>query len=157
MENSMNIKSRILPAIVGFPLILGIFANISTAQAQPNTPGDTAPAQSESIGAKHITKKAPFTKVAVLATPKPGQNQRFSENFNLKGVKSFKVKVFQNGKLNNRISFNVKKDRRGPGLDPIVLSGVKTGSYVYQGPSDSLYVANPQGAGKAPFIVISKL
>lgn len=146
----MNIKSKILPLAVVLPLIVGASANISLAQ--PNTPDDAAPTQSQSIGTKSSTT-APFTKVAVRATPTPGRNQRFSDNFNLKGVKKFQVKVFQNGKLNNRISFNLKKDRRGPGLDPTVLAGVKTGSYVYQGADRPLYISNPQGAGKAPFIV----
>jgi hypothetical protein len=146
----MNIKSKISTAIVTLPLILVPF--VSSSWAQPNTPGDETPAQSQSISAKR-SNKSPFTKVAVRATPTRGQNQRFSDNFNLKGVKIFKVEVFQNGKPNNRISFNLKKDRRGPGLDPIVLAGVKTGSYVYRGSTNSLYIANPQGAGKAPFIV----
>jgi hypothetical protein len=146
---NMKINSKIATAILGLPVILvSSFATISTAQ--PNTLGNKVLAQS--IGA-NSSNKSPFTKVAVRAISTPGQNQRFSDNFNLKREKRFQVKVFQNGKLNNNIGFNLKKDLRGSGLDPTVLAGVKTGSYVYQGPNSPLYIANPQGAGQAPFIV----
>lgn len=149
----MTTSSKIISTVVSLPLLFGTLATPSMAQTNTTTTSDQAPTQSQSIGAQSSSKNFCVTKVAVRSNPTPGRNLRFSENFNLKGVKKLRVIISQNGKINNSISFSLKQDQRGPGLDPTLRAGVKTGSYVFRGDTRSLYVANVQGAGKAPFIV----
>lgn len=159
----MNIYSRIVTTAAS-GLLLGSLVTPNFAQAKDTNSGQSVPANESFTPTQEGSLKLPgsssaesaakncFSSIKSQPMPLPGQTQRSSQNFSLKGVKKFQVRVFQNGKLNNNIRFNIKLDRRlRP--DPIVGSNIGTSTYTYTGDTYPLYIASPQGAGQSSFKV----
>jgi hypothetical protein len=160
----MNINSKKLQVVAIITMLLGSAITTNIAQAKDTnsgpsvpaseslTPTEEAPAKLPSSGRTESSAKNCFSSIRSKPMPLPGQTQRSSQNFSLKGVKKFQIKVYQGGKLNTSIRFNVKLDRRLQ-VDPIVGSNIGTGTYTNNGETYPLYIASPQGAGQSSFNV----
>jgi hypothetical protein len=157
---NFNFNKKVLSAAVGLFLLTGSSAIASMAQAKDASSSQVptfnelfAPAGDSPLPLlEKSSVKRCFTSVtSQLRTS--GLNQRSSKNFSLKGVKKFRVLVYQGGKLSTRIRFNVNLDRPAPQRDVIVGSNIGFGDYTYKGPTRPLYIASPKNAGRSPFMV----
>jgi hypothetical protein len=125
---------------------------VPTTVSESFTPVTESPSRSLSDQTERKAAKSCFNSIKSEPMPLPGQTQRSSQNFSLEGVKKFRIRVYQNGKLNRRIRFNIKLDRR-LSTDPFVGVNVGTGIYTYKGPTYPLYIASPNNAGQSRFKV----
>jgi hypothetical protein len=158
----MNTNAKKL-AVTFAAMLLGLSMTTNIAHAKDTNSGQSVPAN-ESItpttevpslsgeGSAELSAKKYFTTIQSQPMPLPGQSERSSQNFSLQGVQKFRIEVYQGGKLNNQIRFNVKLDRRLD-IDPIVGRNIGTGTYTYTGSTYPLYIASPQRAGQSPFTV----
>jgi hypothetical protein len=129
----------------------------STTEIAPVSPKE-APGQSlPQEGSTSKVSCRAFARVTSEPMPLPGQKHRSSGNFDLSSIRVgqvFGVVVQQNGRVNRRINFDIKRDIRF-GIDPTIARDVKTGLYrrVRNSPLYPVYIANPGGAGRSSFTV----
>ncbi len=149
LMSALVIATTMSPALASSPGYTQTPSNAESTTAMLN------PVSSKGLPARRACRL--IARVVSAPMPLPGQTSRSSGNFNLDLIRvgeSVRVSVVQNGKLNSRITFNIKRDIRR-GTDPRVARNVDTGSLkrISKYPLSPVYIADPIGAGRSQFRV----